>query len=225
MKLGVIIAVYDEAKQILDDKFYEWIKTGDEYYSQKYDIHLCVTGIGKVYASYGFTKMEDKVDKILILGTSGGLDDEKVGSLYLVTEFVEHDMDVTGLGFEPGLTPFSPMKSPVIKHISPDYENSVKDALKRCGIDYQTGRLISGDLLIHKDDVRILKKELFGAKLVDMESAAVAKLCMTKSKKDVAAVRYISDNASHEAAAQWGENVKKSAFIFNDILKEFIKGI
>lgn len=220
-KIGVLIAVKDEASKILSDHEYQWTHLDNgAYFSNKYSIKLVITGIGKVYSAYKLSKIIDDSDVILVMGTSGGLNNEKIGDIYLVKDFIEHDMDVTGLGFKLGLTPFSSMKEPLISNITEKTYSFFSDVLKSLNIQFKTGRIISGDSFIHDPQITIKKRELFEADLVDMETAGVAKICATVENKEIVAIRYITDNANHESAGNWLDNVEKSSIIFNDILKK-----
>lgn len=220
---GLFFAVYDEAAVILRDPFYEWGKSGMLWSSKRFPLSLVVSGIGKAFASYAAHPLISRHDRILIMGTSGGLADEKVGSVYLVDEFIEYDMDATGLGFALGVTPFSGMKSQVISNCSGEYRSAVEAAAGSAGYGLIKGRAISGDRFVSDPTVsKRLEKEL-GASIVDMESAAVAKLCW-REKRGVLAIRYVSDNANHDSATDWQTNVVRSSAVFNEILKRLVEG-
>ncbi|MBP8081866.1 MAG: 5'-methylthioadenosine/S-adenosylhomocysteine nucleosidase [Spirochaetes bacterium] len=220
-KLGIIIAVKDEAAEILKDNLYSWKKLTDNIFENDRAV-LALCGIGKVFASYYTAKIAEHSSRILIMGTSGGLSDQNVGDLYLCDEFCEHDMDVTGLKVPQGVTPFSEMKSAVIKNSSSEFKNIVETSAKKSGQNLKYGRIISGDLFICDSTTNDYKRTVFEADLADMESAAVAKICSLIEKKEVLALRYVSDNANHSAAQSWQENVKKSSVIFNSILKNIL---
>lgn len=220
-KLGIIIAVKDEAKEILHDRIYSWKKRSDNIFENDKAV-LALCGIGKVFASYYTAKIAGHCSKILIMGTSGGLSDQNVGDLYLCDEFCEHDMDVTGLNVPHGITPFSEMKSAVIKNASSEFKSMIEASAKKSGISPKYGRIISGDLFICDPGTNDSKRSIFQADLVDMESAAVAKICSFIERKEVLALRYVSDNANHSAAQSWQENVKKSSVIFNSVLKNIL---
>jgi adenosylhomocysteine nucleosidase len=220
---GLFFAVYDEAAAILKDPEYEWEKTDSVYRSKKYLLSLVISGIGKAFASFAVHPLIKDHERILIMGTSGGLSDEHVGDLYLLDGFIEYDMDATGLGFAPGITPFSGMKDPVITHRSAGYLKSVEAAASAAGYSLMRGRGISADRFV-SDPVVSKRLELeLNASLVDMESAAVAKLCW-RNKREVLALRYVSDNANHNSAVDWNTNVARSSIVFNSILKEYLKG-
>lgn len=220
-QLGIIIAVKDEAAQILSDRSYGWKETEKNIFESD-DAILALCGIGKVFASYYTAKIAPLCDRIIVMGTSGGLSDQKPGEVYVCNEFCEHDMDVSGLGIQKGLTPFCAMKSPLITSAEDFFINHVIHALEAAAVSPKRGRVISGDLFICERGLNDEKRELFQADLVDMESAAVAKICSLITGQEMLAIRYVSDNADHAAAGSWQENVKKSSFVFNSVLKNLL---
>ena len=125
-------------------------------------------------------------------------------------------------GFPAGVTPFSTMKESRIDGASEAYLETLRAAAVRAGIEPREGSIISGDQFICSREVNDTKRDPFAADLVDMESAAIAKICATKLDMQVAAVRFVTDNANHEAAGHWQENVARSAVVFNAILKEYL---
>ncbi|GBR77406.1 nucleoside phosphorylase [Candidatus Termititenax dinenymphae] len=216
--LGVIIAVKDEAAAVLADAAYQWQKLSAQiYFSKPRNIYLNVCGIGKANAAFALGQIFDKAAEFIMFGTSGGLGQEKIGSLYLCSEFVEHDMSATTLGVEPGVTPFSGMSSAVIACPLQDTLDQITKICQTENLELHTGRTLSGDQFIHSKELADSKSALFGGQLCDMESAAVAKVCQ-HYQKPFCAVRYITDNADHNAPASWQENVKTSADYFNRIL-------
>jgi adenosylhomocysteine nucleosidase len=219
--LGIIAAVEAEVADILADQYYAWGKKGTIYVSKKFPLRLIVSHIGKANAAFALGRIIDDVSHVLMMGTSGGLGNEKVGSMYLSTEFVEHDMDATGLGTPAGVTPFSDMKTFVITPTSVEYSAEVVAAAKQAGLDLSLGRTMSGDQFINDRAVAEAKRERFGVQLVDMESAAVAKICV-RYGRPMLAVRYITDNADHEAHLSWQENVKISSGLMDSILKHLL---
>ena len=222
-KTGLFFAVQGEAEAILADCRYDWIKCGDSCWrSGSYSLKLVISGIGKAFAAYHLSMLTGECSRIFIMGTSGGLAHEKVGSLYLVSEFAEHDMDVTGLGFDAGVTPFCGMKNGIITHAGDAYISEIASAVKTAGYDFLRGRAASGDHFINSRELALKIKETFNADLADMESAAVAKICW-KTGKEVLALRYITDNADHDSANDWVKNVKNASLIFNEVLHQLVK--
>jgi adenosylhomocysteine nucleosidase len=219
-KVGIVAALRPEIACMLNNSFFGWEKIEENTYKSKNkDIFVTISGIGKALAAYGLGKIIKYIDTVITMGTSGGLGDEKIGSIYLSYEFVEHDMDASGLGFEKGITPFSKIQQVVIKNYKQSQINIVKEICQDLSIELNYGRTISGDQFLADQVLSKSKKDMFGGNLVDMESAAIAKICMLENKH-VLGLRYITDNANHTSKIDWTENVKRSASIFNSFVEK-----
>lgn len=218
-RIGIIAALKPEIQTILDNPNFQWQELEPNlFYSNRHEIYLVISGVGKVFAAYALSKIIHKIDTVISIGTSGALTQDKAGSVFLCTEFVEHDMDASGLGFAQGITPFSEMKEAVLSNCTEQSKKIIKDVGYKIGIKINHGRIISGDQFFADPQLSKEKKELFNAHLVDMESAAVAKICVHE-KKEFLALRYISDNANSESGSEWQENVKNSSQLFNRMLE------
>jgi adenosylhomocysteine nucleosidase len=216
-KLGIIAAVELEVQDILKNPAYEWQKKSENHYVSPHNVALIVSGIGKVNATYALSKIINSVEQVLMIGTSGGLGQQEIGTVYISTEFVEHDMDASGLGAPIGVTPLSWMKEPVLTNADPEFVSKIYFAFSKLNVPLQVGRTISGDQFLQDPVVVAEKIKLFKGDLVDMESAAVAKICV-QEKKPFMALRYVTDNANHEAHTSWLEQVHKSSAIMNNAL-------
>jgi nucleoside phosphorylase len=225
--LGAIIAVEAEAAAVLADGRFEWEALGGgEYSSRAFTLRLAVSGVGKAFAAWACARLAPRCGLMLSLGTSGGLSSERVGSLRLVKEFVEHDMLVEGLGVEPGVTPFAGMVGPVISSLSAPAEARALAALAASGLEAPWARAASGDRFIGDAAEARALREATGASLCDMESAAIAKLCAYRARGpfpgggglDFFALRSVSDNADHGAQLSWAEQVELSSRDFDAYL-------
>ena len=229
MRLGAIIAVEAEAAAILADPRFEWEARGPGSYSSRaFPLRLELSGVGKVFASWACSRLigagpASGCDLILSLGTSGSLASEAPLSLALAKEFVEHDMIVTGLGIEPGVTPLAGMEGPVISSLSPRAEALAEKALSAAGMKAAWARVATGDRFIGDAAEAAALRLKTGAALCDMECAAIAKLCAYRApgaggRLDYFALRSVSDNADHDAQLSWAEAVKISARDFDAYL-------
>ena len=218
-ELGVIAAIRDEVTDLLANPYFSWEEIAKNYFHSPIGLDCIICGVGKVNAAFAMQRLLDRVNEVLIVGTAGGLHQEKIGSLYLCTEFVEHDMDATGLGFPHGVTPFEEHTDHVISKVSKKTVEHIQKVCKKMLIELLTGRIMSGDQFINDHKVIAEKRSRFEAQLVDMESAAIAKICR-KHGVGVTALRYISDNADHNATISWRENVQRSSGLINQIVQE-----
>ena len=118
------------------------------------------TGVGKVNATF---KLSQKLfrsyipyDLVINYGTAGSIKYER-GELVDCTRFLQRDMDVTGLGFMRGQTPFEEDIPTRIQSES-DFNPIGKKALCGSGDNFVKGKKQYGDV-------------------VDMEAYALAKVC------------------------------------------------
>jgi len=230
--IGVLIALEAEARAILADPRFGWERRGERsWHSLLFPLRLELSGVGKAFASWTAAALAPDCELVLSIGTSGGLASERVGSLWLVKEFVEHDMNVTGLGLERGVTPFAGMEGPVISRLSAATEAQAVAAhaavAASAGAASAPGagvfaRSASGDRFIGDPSEACALREATGASLCDMESAAVAKLCVYRSKAEVLGLRSVSDNADHGAHLSWESQVELSARDFDTWLHAFV---
>ncbi|MFW6365739.1 MAG: hypothetical protein ACOC2H_04605 [Spirochaetota bacterium] len=219
--VGIVIAVKQEASVLLDDPYWKWKEEPHQVFrSTKTKCMVALSGVGKVYASYALMLIAEHSDIILSVGTSASLRGHAMGDIVLCREFVEHDMDVSGIGVPHGVTPFSEMKSSIIHTIGDDrIERGVREYCETNGIPFSYGRSMSGDMFLDEREIAHEKYERFRADVADMESAAIAKLCSFKLSKPCIALRYVSDNADSESSADWTEEVNRAAETFNVLLK------
>ena len=151
-----------------------------------YDI--VYTGVGKVNATYKMTKFieswgsEFPYDLVINYGTAGS---RKIKKKTLVdcTKFVQRDMDVTGLGFMRGETPFE-KEPPLMLETKSDFNPIGRNAT--CG---------TGDCFVED------KSQYYG-EVVDMEAYAIAKVCYLYDIPFIS-FKYITDGADEQAHEDW----------------------
>lgn len=217
-RLGVTIAVRDEAAAILAEGAFRW-EEGPRgvLRSARYPLSLMLSGVGKAYAARAAAILAAECGALCPMGTAGGLSDEAVGALYLCERAVEHDMDVTGLGYAPGVTPFSAMVGPELGGLSPAWRAAFEGAMADGGLPYAEGLVASGDRFLADPAVAAAVRIGFGAALADMESAAVAKVAMLEGLS-FCTLRWISDNADRDSPTDWPTQVARSSEIFRRAL-------
>jgi adenosylhomocysteine nucleosidase len=149
------------------------------------------TGVGKINATYNTLRLiyMHKPKIIINYGTAGAINTELKG-IVECTKFYQRDMDVRGLGFELGETPFDKIKEIIIA------ENG-----HSCG---------TGDSFVDKKiDMKV--------DLVDMEAYAIAKVCKLENIK-FKCFKYISDNADKNSNIDWIENLALGANAFSELI-------
>ena len=164
------------------------------------EVILVKSGASKVYSSVTTQSIIEKYrpSGLILCGVSGALNPlYRRGDLVIGTEFIQHDIDATKLGFPLGQIPFTEHRSvrPQLQNISPLSEFSLPEN------SVHFGSVISGDQFIEGDVGRRLR-ELLHADVVDMESAAIALTCSLNSVPFIIA-RTISDSANEEACVDF----------------------
>ena len=156
------------------------------------DYEVLYTGVGKVNAAIKLTRKLGKFgshipyERIINYGTAGS---RKIKKKTLVdcTKFVQRDMDVTGLGFMRGETPFE-KEPPLMLEVNSDFNPIGRNAT--CG---------TGDSFVED------KSQYYG-EVVDMEAYALAKVCWTYDVPFIS-FKYITDGADEQAHEDWESNL------------------
>ena len=177
-----------------------------ETQGQLEDYDVLYTGVGKVNATYKLTQKFGKLgshipyDLVINYGTAGSqIWKYHKGDLVDCTRFVQRDMDVSGLGFKLGQTPFE-KDIPIIIESDSDFNPIGNDVL--CG---------SGDSFVTVDQFNW--KNLID--VVDMEAYALAKVCKLYDVPFIS-FKYITDEADGDAGNDWEENVGKGIVKFKE---------
>jgi adenosylhomocysteine nucleosidase len=121
-------------------------------------------------------------------------------TLVACNKFTQRDMDVSGLGFAPGVTPFDDAPPviefpPVLAHL-PQRMCSTADS-------FATHlHAVSGDL-------------------VDMEAFALARVCLLERAR-FACVKFVTDGADGDSAAHWEAALHAAAQAFERVYRELL---
>ena len=162
---------------------------------EKAGVPVLFCGVGKVNAAIALMKelsryAHGRQDLPLVVNFgSAGSRCHATGALLSCHEFVQRDMDVGGLGFALGVTPYDEAPSPLI--FDPVF-TQLPAAV--CG---------SGDSFATVD-VEV------ACEVIDMEAYALAKVCWHENAR-FACAKYVTDGADTSAADDWQRNVHKSA--------------
>ena len=150
-------------------------------------------GVGKINATYNTLRLISiyKPKIVINYGTAGAIN-TKLKGIVECTKFYQRDMDVRGLNFELGETPFDKVKEIVIS-----------DNGYSCG---------TGDSFVDKKiDMEV--------DVVDMEAYAIAKVCMLENI-EFKCFKYISDNADKNASIDWNENLALGVNAFSKLVND-----
>ncbi len=226
LKIGYIVADEDEYAPLREMADMLKAKRNDFYSREGHsfcfekngktiEVHAILCGVGMVNASAAATYLAGSgADIILCSGLSGGISGIKRGELTIGTEYIEHDFDLTPLGYEL-------CQKPLQKYIY-QADQSLLEILCDIYPDLKQGVVVSGDCFIGDTNKKNLLKETFNAMSCDMESAAVAYVC-DLAKIPFAAIRRISDDAGDDAGDSYSEmnNLRQDVLI--DLLITAVK--
>jgi adenosylhomocysteine nucleosidase len=169
------------------------------------NVVVCRTGVGKVNAAVTTQILIDQfgVEAVIFTGVAGALDPElQIGDLVISTECVQHDMDVTALGFPRGVIPYA--ENSVYAADSKLVDLAVASGEKLFADKVKKGRVLSGDQFIaSREVVANLYQELNGV-CVEMEGSSVAQVC-TMNAIPYVVLRSMSDKADGSAHVNFAE--------------------
>ena len=179
-----------------------------ETQGQLEDYRVLYTGVGKVNATFELTKVLQKAhlhymppmpELVINYGTAGS---RKIKKKQLVdcTKFIQRDMDVTGLGFMKGETPFEDNPPITIKSTS-KFNPIGRNA--SCG---------SGDSFVED------RTNYYG-EVVDMEAYALAKVCYHYDINFIS-FKYITDGADEQSHEDWEKNLADGIVEFKEQVLE-----
>ena len=165
------------------------------------DYDVLYTGVGKVNATFALTRKFGKLGSyipyslVINYGTAGS---RKIKKKTLVdcTKFIQRDMDVTGLGFMRGETPFE-KEPPLMLETKSDFNPIGRNAT--CG---------TGDCFVED------KTQYYG-EAVDMEAYSLAKICW-EQKIPFVSYKYITDGADEQAHEDWEANLADGIKLFKE---------
>ncbi|OXM85896.1 5'-methylthioadenosine/adenosylhomocysteine nucleosidase [Paenibacillus rigui] len=166
---------------------------------------LCKSGVGKVNAAVTTQILIDTfgVEAIIFTGVAGAVDPElNVGDIVVSSESLQHDMDVTALGFPRGTIPYEETSLFVadesLRELAAQASRELFDGRVK------VGRVLSGDQFIaSRETVATLYHELQGA-CTEMEGAAVAQVSVMNAIPHVI-IRSMSDKADGSAHVNFAE--------------------
>lgn len=210
-KIGIIGAMEEEVAALKEKMAIEEMRTiaGMEFCKgicEGQPVIVVRSGIGKVNAAICTQILCDVfgAEAIINTGVAGSLKNEiNIGDIVLSEDALQHDMDATGFGYEPGVIPR--MEDSVFK----GDEELIALAEKVCKevnpeIQVFRGRVVSGDQFISDRAVKERLIQLFEGYCTEMEGAAIAQAAWLNQVPFVV-IRAISDKADGSAEMDYGE--------------------
>ena len=156
------------------------------------DVVVVKCGVGKVHAAMCAQALVSELgcNRVVNTGVAGSLDARV--DLVVSTDAVEHDMDVTALGYAPG-------EHPDLHLVAFEADAALRGAVTEAargldGVRVFEGRVCSGDQFIGSAAAKERIVSTFGGMCCEMEGAAIAHVCHVAGVPFVV-VRAISDKA------------------------------
>lgn len=133
-------------------------------------------GIGKVNAAMSSVALLSlSVSAVIFTGVAGGVDPAlRVGDVVVSRDLVQHDVDVTPLGYPLGLIPDETLAWAADPELR---ERAVRAARSVVAGQVLEGRIASGDVFVASPEKVAWLRDTFGAACAEMEGAAVAQVC------------------------------------------------
>jgi len=187
------------------------------------DVLLAECGVGKVNAA-ALTQLliERGVHAVLFTGVAGATDRRlRVGDVVIATDTVQHDVDVSGLGYQLGEVPGTGLTfaaDPVLVELA----RAAAEELP--GVGVYLGRVASGDTFVATADGVERISERFSALCTEMEGAASAQVCSGWGIP-FAIVRSISDSADQSAETDFRAFTKVAAANADSIVRGVLRRV
>ena len=163
--------------------------SGVSFYRLRDDLIACCGGVGKVNAAMAAALLIERYHPGLVInaGVAGCFEEVPIGTLVLAEDFIQHDVDTTGVGDPIGLV------STVNKVSFPTADlEKAKAAMNRTGFPYRVGRVATGDWFALPGERVNFIRETFAPFLCEMEGGAVAQVCY-RAGVPMMALKSVSD--------------------------------
>ena len=211
VKTGIIGAMDEEVDSLKDAVTDAKITTigGMDFCEGMLDgepVVIVKCGVGKVNAGNCAQLLISffGVDCIINTGVAGSLDASiDIGDIVVSTDAVQHDFDLTPLGYTPGqLDGFSSPSFPADEELRERAVNAVRE----CAPDIHVfeGRVCTGDQFIASAEQKEAIIAEFGGLCCEMEGGAIAQICYQNGIPFVI-IRAISDKADGSAEMDYPE--------------------
>ncbi len=202
--IGVIVADIDEyrpfvklAKNLNPEDITVFKKNGIRFCLNEIEVISINCGIGKVNAASVAAALALKgCCAILNFGLSGGISNTQRGRFCAPQRFLEHDFDLTPLGYKP-------CEKPNQNYIY-SADNALLSIINTVTGGVAGGTAVCGDRFVSSDSDSAFLRATYDATSCDMETAAIASVC-ENADIPFAAFRMISDNAGDSANESYSE--------------------
>ena len=188
------------------------------------DVVIARAGVGKVNAAVCAQTMALIYEPELIInsGVSGALSpDLRVGDVVIGTDVVQHDVDTTAMGDEPGfVSTVDRLSFPLDNFAS----TAIAAAAEELGIRAVRGRIASGDQFVASTERKEEIVRQFSAVTCEMEAGAIAHVCFL-NRVSCAVIRCISDGGNEEAPISYEEFLPLAAKNSSELTLAYLKSL
>ena len=229
--LGIIGAMDEEVAKLKEkmEQVHIVEKAGMQFYRGSLcdrEVVIVKCGVGKVHAAMCTQAMIDlfPVDGIVNTGIAGSLNAEiNIGDIVLAKDALEHDMDVSALGYGPGINPDLKEDENIFKTDVKMLEIALAAAKQaELSVNIFTGRVVSGDQFISSKDKKKWLVDTFDGTCTEMEGASIAQAA-TLNNIPYVVIRAISDKADGSAQEDYPTFEKKAAEHCAKLVQEMMK--
>ena len=230
-RIGIIGAMDDEVDHLKESMDIERKETvaGMEFCIGTMDGHDVVVvrcGMGKVNAGICANTLINQfgVDRVINTGVAGSLDNIlDIGDIVISTEAVQHDFDVSPIGFERGEIPYTGL---IAFPADAKLISSAEKAVSECAPDIKSvkGRICSGDQFITTPEQKDAITSNFGGLCCEMEGGAIAQVCYLNNVPFVV-IRAISDDVSGGGPADYEEFMEEMAALCANMTMHMLRAL
>ena len=125
--------------------------------------------------------------KIVInTGLAGALsNDLHLGDIAIATGVVQHDFDISPLGWEKNIVPMGRRRSgaPIGEKSAVEIKvprylvDIIRNSCESCGLNYKEGTIATGDIFVASTEIKRRIVDRFGAIACEMEGGSVGQVC------------------------------------------------
>ncbi len=183
-------------------------------------------GMGKVNAGICANTLINDFDcaKVINTGAAGSLDNQiNIGDVVVSVDAVQHDFDVSVIGFKKGEIPFTGLYAfPADEAMRKAAVGAVREAAPEVRVF--EGRVCSGDQFIATNEQKEQITSNFGGMCSEMEGAAIAQVCHLNSTPFVI-IRAISDKADGSQAVEFDAFKAEAGARSAKVMRSMVQGL
>lgn len=237
MKTILIIGAMEEEilPLVKNDYFIKCDQIPFSYYkgtTGNYQLIVTVSKIGKVAMAscvqHFITLVKNNpsfeshtIDLIINMGVAGAIASSlNQGDIVVSDKLCQHDMDVTGLGYETGL---NPDYDSIYFEADSSAIQTFKTAYNALNTDYslEVGTIASGDQFISSKEKKEFIENNFHALACEMEGASLAQVCRDNDVPFLV-IRAISDKADGEAPLSYNDFKSQAIIHLTELVEKFL---